>query len=93
MRGIKCRQCVNYKNEWCEKVTDSPDPDMVRDCQYFQENTNADRIRAMSDEELSWFLGKDVFGCMRTTEVCEVNLSCRECFLKWLQQPVKEETK
>lgn len=37
MRGIKCRDCEEYRNEWCEKVIDSPYPDMIRDCQYYHE--------------------------------------------------------
>ena len=35
---------------------DSPDPDMVRDCQYYRGMTNADRIRSMTDEELAGYL-------------------------------------
>ena len=53
--------------------------------------TNADRIRAMSDEELAAFLN--------STEVCDghplencslATISCEACILKWLQQPAKE---
>lgn len=35
MRNIKCSDCAEYRNEWCEKVIDSPHPDILRDCQYF----------------------------------------------------------
>ena len=61
--------------------------------------TNADRIRAMTDEELA----KCVFDfccelpcewckpTMRTPEKC--NGRCTTGVLAWLQQPVKEETK
>lgn len=37
MRDVKCSYCEEYRNEWCEKVTDSPHPDILRDCQYFHE--------------------------------------------------------
>lgn len=37
MRNVKCSYCDEYRNEWCEKVTDSPHPDILRDCQYFHE--------------------------------------------------------
>ena len=57
--------------------------------------TNGDRIRAMTDEELSQFLGTmSACGfdcpaqeyCMKSTETsCVVNM------LEWLQQPVKED--
>ena len=52
--------------------------------------TNADRIRAMSDEELAEFLD--------STEICDghplencalANIPCKECILKWLQQPAE----
>ena len=55
-KNVVCKKCNNLVNDWCEKVIDSPDPDMQRDCQHFREKTNADRIRAMSDEELADFL-------------------------------------
>lgn len=37
MRNIKCSDCAEYHNEWCEKIIDSPYPDMLRDCQYWHE--------------------------------------------------------
>ena len=55
-KNVVCKKCNNLVNDWCEKVIDSPDPDMQRDCHHFCEKTNADRIRAMSDEELANFL-------------------------------------
>ena len=35
MKDVKCVDCDEYRNEWCEKVVDSPYPDMIRDCQYW----------------------------------------------------------
>lgn len=32
---MKCRDCVCYKEEWCSIMSDSPDPDMERDCWHF----------------------------------------------------------
>ena len=80
MKNIKCRNCFFYRNEWCEKIVDSPDPEEARDCNYFREMTNADRIRAMSDEELAEFL---------IDLADDGNLKIRE----WLQQPAGEEDK
>ena len=77
MKNIKCRSCFFYRNEWCEKIVDSPDPEEVRDCNYFREMTNADRIRSMSDEELAEFL---------IDLADDGNLRIRE----WLQQPAEE---
>ena len=57
-KNVVCKKCNNLVNDWCKKVIDSPDQDMQRDCQYFCEKTNADRIRAMTDEELAlWICG------------------------------------
>ena len=81
LKNVVCKKCNNLVNDWCEKVIDSPDPDMQRDCQHFCEKTNADRIRSMSDQGLAlclyeigyvggWYSKKDV--------------------LEWLQQPAKE---
>ena len=50
---VVCKKCNNLVNDWCEKVIDSPDPDMQRDCQHFREKTNADSIRSMTDDELN----------------------------------------
>ena len=58
MKNIKCRNCFFYRNEWCEKIVDSPDPEEARDCNYFRDMTNADRIRSISDEELADFLNQ-----------------------------------
>lgn len=52
-KNVVCKKCNNLVNDWCEKVIDSPDQDMQRDCQYFCEKTNADRIRSMTDEQLA----------------------------------------
>ena len=77
-KNVVCKKCNNLVNDWCEKVIDSPDQDMQRDCQYFCEKTNADRIRAMSDEELAKLL------CCNGWRMIEQ----KEC-LEWLQQPAE----
>ena len=77
-KNVVCKKCNNLVNDWCEKVIDSPDQDMQRDCQYFCEKTNADRFRAMSDEELAKLL------CCTGWRMIEQ----KEC-LEWLQQPAE----
>ena len=58
--------------------------------------TNADRIRAMSDEELATFISEIADECERNTECnqhcygCDIEYCVRESCLKWLQQPVEE---
>lgn len=62
--------------------------------------TNADRIRAMSDEELAEFISKldtyDGSSFCRSLPQCEADVDadvlipserCSECLLYWLQQP------
>ena len=85
-KDVKCKNCNNYRCDWCEKVVDSPDPNMPRTCQYFWERTHADRIRAMSDEELAEFISD--CGCPNHSMDCMK--SCKDCTLKWLKQPVGE---
>lgn len=54
--------------------------------------TNADRIRAMSDEELATALETALFCPYKgTDEWCGLkNEYCNACLLDWLQQPVEE---
>ena len=60
-KNIKCRNCNNLRNHWCDIVIDSPDENMIRDCSHFWEKTNADSIRAMSDEELAELLSQTAY--------------------------------
>ena len=76
----KCKNCVNLRYNWCEKVSDSPDENMERECVHFRHTTNADSIRSMTDEELAEFL---------IDLADDGNLRIRE----WLQQPAGEEDK
>ena len=53
--------------------------------------TNADRIRAMSDEELRKLLIEfSAFSCIFPDKDCE-DESCVDCVTKYLQQPAEEE--
>lgn len=59
-------------------------------CNYIPVPTNADRIRAMSDEELAEIIAcpKGLFdrmGCF------DDNRDCKHCTLEWLQQPAEGE--
>ena len=60
--------------------------------------TNADRIRAMSDEELVKLHYSGSAHCIASDPtVCDRhdfvgNLTpCEQCYLKWLQQPAEED--
>ena len=91
-KNVVCKKCNNIVNDWCEKVIDSPDQDMQRDCQYFCEKTNAQKIRAMSDEELAeqliqyrddWVDYCTHKGCYATQK------EAVEAETEWLKQPAE----
>ncbi len=52
--------------------------------------TNGDRIRAMTDEELAIFLS-DVDCC--NPNHCELGMYCEKCWLSWLRSSVEESEK
>ena len=90
-KNVVCKKCNNLANDWCEKVIDSPDPDMQRDCPHFREKTNADRIRNMNDEELN-----DLFNEIYNAGVEDAvsyewgqRTNSFEWTMEWLQQPVE----
>ena len=92
-KNVVCKKCNNLVNGWCEKVIDSPDQDMQRDCQYFCEKTNAYRIRAMSDEEL-YVLFREIYNAGVVYGVSYMYGKLPNNFawtMKWLKQPVEED--
>ena len=90
-KNVVCKKCNNIVNDWCEKVIDSPDPDMQRDCQHFREKTNADRIRSMTDDELN-DLFNDIYNA-GVDDAVEYEWGHRtnsfEWTMEWLQKPAE----
>lgn len=99
MKG--CKDCpafakctVTYRGSACAALRGTygieSDPEIV---------TNADRIRAMSNEELAEFIsrieigdfGPQVYG-KTFCDMCKGQYECDDCRLWWLQQPAEEET-
>ena len=88
----KCKNCVNLRYNWCEKVSDSPDENMERECVHFRQMTNADRIRSMTDEELAWELM--TWRCEAVAKYHGVESKypdTQKAILSRLQQPTKGE--
>lgn len=85
MTNIKCRNCLNLRNDWCEKVFDSPDPDRERDCQYFRRMTNGDYIRNQDNEGLASIIAELQSMCLLTQRA-----DSREQVLEYLNREVKE---
>ena len=61
-----------------------------------KKQTNADRIRSMSDEELAELLDSVDNGGIRALDVdypcdeCTQKTECEDCFKEWLQSEVEE---
>ena len=90
-KNVVCKKCNNLVNDWCEKVIDSPDPDMQRDCQHFCEKTNAQKIRSMSDDELNE-LFRDIYNAGAEDAVAYEwgqRTNSFEWTMEWLQQPAE----
>ena len=92
-KNVVCKKCNNLVNDWCEKVIDSPDPDMQRDCQHFCEKTNAQKIRSMTDDELNE-LFHDIYNAGAEDAVAYEwgqRTNSFEWTMEWLQQPAEGE--
>ena len=90
-KNVVCKKCNNLVNDWCGKVIDSPDQDMQRDCQYFCEKTNADRIRSMNDDELNE-LFNEIYNAGAEDAVAYEwgqRTNSFEWTMDWLQQPAE----
>lgn len=98
-KGVKCENCNNLNADWwCEKVVDSPVPDMERDCSHYSQRTHADMIRAMPDDKLA-----EVFRAFcKGREDCEGCALYADCpgsdrlkpWQDWMKSPVfKEDAK
>ena len=62
-------------------------------CNYIPVPTNADRIRAMSDEELVEFLYNYKFTdmCEEGCDLCHYHGDCENRLADWLKQPAEED--
>ena len=91
----KCKNCINLQNHWCDMVADSPDENAERECGHYKRMTQADRIRAMSDEELAELLDSVDNGGIRALDVdypcdeCTQKTKCEDCFKEWLRSEVE----
>lgn len=85
-----CEKCANMN---CNHAVE-PNEIVVACGAYKPPMTNADRIRAMSDEELSKFMRSmmDCVSCEKTFSFkCDGNYNhCLPVCLKWLHQPAEE---
>ena len=86
--------CESCARKDCKERTKQDDLRIVIACEEYLKHkaTNADRIRAMSDEELATFLADDDRVCPPVKQNCSRHVhDCVGCHLAWLKQPAKEE--
>ena len=87
-----CKQCREF-----EKCKDDAfingakfDPnESVKYCAGFEPITNADRIRAMSDEELANIIAGTPICKERYMDCLNEGRDCEPCLLEWLKQPTE----
>lgn len=104
MSRYQCWNCLTHHNgdyERCDNCISKgcDKPTMWRPGPNYVPPTNADRLRAMSDEELSEFIsrieigdfGNQVYG-KTFCDMCKGQYECDDCRLWWLQQPAEEDT-
>lgn len=83
--------CVYYDNEKCRKFTDDKFTSwcILGPCGE-QKLSNADRIRAMNDEELAEFRAGGHCPPSKRFPDCATIEPCSKCWLEYLRQPVKD---
>ena len=91
--GIKTVEELRQKSDWDLRKIRSFGEGCLREVQETlarldaaKQKTNADRIRAMSDEELA-----DKVVCPHTLNWDNCENDCHSCRLHWLQQPAEED--
>lgn len=89
------KECIECAEEVCLSYP------RCEGCGSYRERTNADRYRAMSDEELAVYFTEDGWECHYCTEHERLDghpllrdercdEKCEEHCLDWLRQPVKD---
>ncbi len=87
--------CVHWDNNKCKKFSEDHVTSwcLSGPCAS-QQLSNADRIRAMSDEELAWFLAKEATRIAKPAfDYCGMAVNEEVIFLSrllWLQEPAEE---
>lgn len=83
----KCGLCQN--KPYCEDSLHASETCKANGYEAFSPCTNADRIRAMTDEELAkWFCVMNADDCPDKAHELHCMDKCYECWLDWLKCPV-----
>jgi hypothetical protein len=92
VNNVKCRNCARLNGGRCLHYNDFyPDIYKKRECQHFQQITNADRIRRMTDLELETLLEEhwdgEKYAIWCDGHKCGPNYNCDKCIAEWLGSP------
>ena len=90
---MKCKTCKHYTRygEMCEETLDIIEPGEA-DCWGYEQATNADRIRRMTDKELAEFIDRCEAAGYNDSSIARDKNDQLMNVLDWLQQPAEEET-
>lgn len=90
-----CDDCAH--KGYCDMAQFGGHNPRITACSHFskRKQTNADRIRSMSDEELADFINDAEYGFLDRPGMCDVCdhhrvKDCLACWLAWLKSPVEE---
>ena len=80
--------CVYWSDGLCKKFSDDKVTSFCVEgpCGY-QIPSNADKIRAMSDEKRADIISREAGYCAPTGDCEKASNHCAACWLDWLQQP------
>ena len=107
----KCKNCTRlfkiqdeesdmFGEVWCDKIFDNPDVEREHNCAYYKTMTNGDRIRRMTDEELTEIVfcpydtagdPEEIMPCLfeQETQGMVAQEKCKACMLDWLGRACK----
>ena len=84
-----------WYNGWCKVACMYCTLTQEMNCKH-NKKTNADRIRAMSDDELADFIYRcemsDIDYARTFCDLCNGQYECGQCRLDWLRKPMEVET-
>ena len=83
---------MNVDCQYCKADCVHRGEQREKECRGYVPMTNADRIRAMRDEELLKFIGHNSLcdQIQNESDWCEKQATCENCLEKWLKQPAEE---
>lgn len=84
--------CIHWDDGKCKHFSDDQTTSWcIESPCTAQTMSNADRIRAMSDEELADWFDKNIDCYLCPVVKCIIGQPCKALMLEWLKQPAEEE--